>query len=108
MADGTYNFPISAHTICARGGEKHMGILQNWEQWTSFLGKQVSDAKESGMPTKMIEKAAVQIGEYLAKNVDPQNEQERVLSDLWSVAEKDEKQAIASCIMKLVQNKPTH
>ncbi|MER2115852.1 MAG: DUF3243 family protein, partial [Solibacillus isronensis] len=50
----------------------------------------------------------VQIGEYLAKNVDPQNEQERVLSDLWSVAEKDEKQAIASCIMKLVQNKPQH
>ena len=85
-----------------------MGILQNWEQWTSFLGKQVTDAKDSGMPKKMIEQAAVQIGEYLAKNVDPQNEQERVLSDLWAVAEKDEKQAIASCVMKLVQQKPTH
>ena len=72
-----------------------MGILQNWDQWTSFLGQQVSDA-------------SVQIGEYLAKNVDPQNEQERVLSDLWSVAEKDEKQAIASCVMKLVQQKTTH
>ena len=80
-----------------------MGILQNWEQWTNFLGQQVSDAKESGMPKKVIEATAVQIGEYLAKNVDPQNEQERVLSDLWSVAEKDEKHAIASCIMKLVQ-----
>ena len=95
-----------AHTNCARGGED-MGILQNWEQWTSFLGQQVTDAKDSGMPSKVIEKAAVQIGEYLAKNVDPQNEQERVLSDLWAVAEKDEKQAIASCVMKLVQNK-TH
>ena len=40
------------------------------------------------MPKKMIEQAAVQIGEYLAKNVDPQNEQERVLSDLWSVAKR--------------------
>lgn len=81
-----------------------MGILQNWEQWTSFLGKQVEDAKDSGMPKKIIEKTAVQIGEYLAKNVDPQNEQERVLSDLWSVAESDEKHAIANCIIKLVQN----
>ncbi|AWE06742.1 DUF3243 domain-containing protein [Lysinibacillus sp. 2017] len=85
-----------------------MGVLQNWEQWTSFLGQQVSEAKDSGMPKKVIEQAAVHIGEYLAKNVDPQNEQERVLSDLWSVAEKDEKQAIASCVMKLVQHKTTN
>ncbi len=96
-----------AHTNCARGGV-NMEVLQNWEKWTNFLGQQVSDAKESGMPKKIIEQTAVQIGEYLAKNVDPQNEQERVLSDLWSVAEKDEKQAIASCVMKLVQHKTTH
>ncbi|WP_332648244.1 DUF3243 domain-containing protein [Lysinibacillus sp. 54212] len=82
-----------------------MGVLDNWQQWTSFLGKQVEDAKDIGMPKKVIEKAAVQIGEYLAKNVDPQNEQERVLSDLWAVASSDEKQSIASCVIKLVQNK---
>ena len=85
-----------------------MGMLSNWEQWTSFLGAQVSDAKDSGMSAKVIEKTAVQIGDYLAKNVDPQNEQERVLSDLWSVAEKDEKHALASCIIKLVENKRKH
>ena len=44
------NFPF-AHTKCARGGES-MGILQNWEQWTSFLGQQVTDAKESVCPKK--------------------------------------------------------
>lgn len=85
-----------------------MGLLSNWEQWTSFLGTQVADAKDSGMSSKIIERTAVQIGDYLAKNVDPQNEQERVLSDLWSVAEKDEKHAIASCIIKLVENKRKH
>ncbi|KYG89569.1 DUF3243 domain-containing protein [Metasolibacillus sp. FSL H7-0170] len=81
-----------------------MSILENWQQWTSFLGAQVDDAKDSGMPNKIIEKAAVQIGNYLAENVDPKNEQERVLSDLWSVAESDEKKALASCLIKLVQN----
>mgnify|MGYP003493991502 FL=1 len=85
-----------------------MGLLSNWEQWTSFLGAQVSEAKESGMSNKFIEKAAIQIGDYLAKNVDPQNEQERVLSDLWGVADKDEKHAIANCIIKLVENKRKH
>lgn len=96
-----------AHTSCAKE-EIIIGILQNWQQWTSFLGQQVEDAKDNGMPKKVIEKIAVQIGEYLANNVDPQNEQERVLSDLWSVAENDEKQAIASCVVKLVQNSKQH
>ena len=85
-----------------------MGLLSNWEHWTSFLGTQVAEAKENGMSNKFIEKAAIQIGDYLAKNVEPQNEQERVLSDLWAVADKDEKHAIANCIIKLVENKRKH
>ncbi len=61
-----------------------MTILENWQKWTSFLGQNVMQAESSGMPKKMIQTAAVQIGgEYLATNVDPKNEQERVLSDLW-------------------------
>ncbi|RHW39579.1 DUF3243 domain-containing protein [Lysinibacillus yapensis] len=81
-----------------------MALLENWERWTSFLGEQVTDAKEHGMSKKAIEKSAVQIGDYLAKNVDPKNEQERVLADLWQVADSDEKHALANCIIKLVSN----
>ena len=83
-----------------------MGILESWQQWTSFLGNQVSEAKEQGMNKNTIDKTALMIGEYLAQNVDPKNEQERVLKELWSVASKDEKQALASCVVKLVSDKP--
>lgn len=82
-----------------------MPILENWQQWTSFLGQNVAQAEQSGLPNKMIQQAAVEIGEYLAKNVDPKNEQERVLSDLWSIASENEKEALANCVIKLVQNK---
>lgn len=85
------------------GGDK-MALLENWERWTSFLGQQVTDAQEKGMSKKVIEKTAVQIGDYLAKNVDPKNEQERVLSDIWGVASEDEKHALANCLIKLVQS----
>ncbi|MCY9545714.1 DUF3243 domain-containing protein [Lysinibacillus xylanilyticus] len=83
-----------------------MTILENWQKWTSFLGQNVARAESSGMPSKMIQQAAVQIGEYLATNVDPKNEQERVLSDLWGVASEEEKHALANCVIKLVENKP--
>ncbi len=82
-----------------------MSVLDNWQQWTQFLGDKVSDAKEDGMSKKMIERAALQIGEYLANNIEPQNEEERVMADLWKVASKDEKMALASCIVKLVEHR---
>ncbi|SOC38628.1 DUF3243 domain-containing protein [Ureibacillus acetophenoni] len=82
-----------------------MGLLENWDRWTSFLGQQVDNAENTGMSKKVIEATAVQIGDYLQKNVDPKNEQERVLSDLWGVANNDEKHAMASCIIKLVNNR---
>jgi predicted metal-binding transcription factor (methanogenesis marker protein 9) len=50
-----------------------------------------------------ISNLAYQIGDYLANHVDPKNEQERVLSDLWSVADEEEQRAIANMMVKLVQ-----
>lgn len=85
-----------------------MALLENWEKWTSFLGQQVQSAQEMGMSKKVIENTATQIGDYLAKNVDPKNEQERVLSDLWGVATEEEKHALANCVVKLVQHRKTH
>ena len=82
-----------------------MAILENWEKWTSFLGDQVKNAQEMGMPKQVIDTTAKQIGDYLAKNVDPKNEQERVLADLWSVAGDEEKHALANCVVKLVQSR---
>ena len=49
-----------------------MGVLENWQQWTQFLGEQVEDAKDDGMSKKFIDQAALHIGEYLAKNIEPQ------------------------------------
>jgi hypothetical protein len=85
-----------------------MALLENWQRWTSFLGANVEDALSSGMSKKAIQSTAFQIGDYLAKNVDPKNEQERVLSDLWSVANEDEQHALANMVVKLVQQKNVH
>jgi len=86
-------------------GRDYMPIIENWQNWTSFLGQNVSKAEQAGMSNKVIQEAAVQIGEYLANNIDPKNEQQRVLSDLWGVASENEKEALANCVIKLVQNK---
>lgn len=85
-----------------------MALLENWQKWTNFLGVNVMNAEATGMSKKAIQSTAFEIGSYLAKNVDPKNEQERVLSDLWSVASENEQHALANMVVKLVQQKTVH
>lgn len=85
-----------------------MSVLENWEQWKNFLGDRLDQAQRQGMSDEIINQMAHQVGDYLAKQVDPKNEQERVLSDLWSVASEEEQQSIARVMVKLVENNSTH
>lgn len=85
-----------------------MSVLENWHQWKDFLGDRVNQAQSAGLDQEVINDLAFQIGDYLARQVDPKNEQERVLADLWSVASPQEQHAIANVMVKLVRNNGTH
>ncbi|MFP7296166.1 DUF3243 domain-containing protein [Neobacillus niacini] len=84
-----------------------MSVLDNWKQWEDFLADRLHQAQNEGMSEGAISALALQIGDYLADQVEPKNEQERILADLWSVADKEEQQAIANIMVKLVQNNGT-
>jgi hypothetical protein len=81
-----------------------MSVLDNWDQWKDFLGDRLNHAENEGMNQGAISDLAYQIGGYLAKQVEPKNDQEKVLADLWSVASPEEQHAIANMMLKLVQN----
>ncbi|WP_251549180.1 DUF3243 domain-containing protein [Neobacillus muris] len=81
-----------------------MSMLNDWKEWEDFLANRLHQAQDKGMSEGAISSLAYQVGDYLASNVDPKNEQQRVLSDLWSVADEKEQQAIANVMVKLVQN----
>ncbi|ANB57640.1 hypothetical protein GFC29_462 [Anoxybacillus sp. B7M1] len=80
-----------------------MSVLDNFEQWKDFLGERLEQAKHQGLGQEVISDVAYQIGDYLAKQIDPKNPEERLLSDLWSVADEQEQHAIANMMVKLVQ-----
>ncbi|WP_313798612.1 DUF3243 domain-containing protein [Cytobacillus sp.] len=84
-----------------------MSVLDNWQQWKDFLGDRLDQGQQQGMSKDTVNNLAYQIGDYLAKQVEPKNEQEKILADLWSVASKDEQQAIASMMVKLVEDNGT-
>jgi hypothetical protein len=80
-----------------------MSVLDNFQQWKSFLAERVQQAQQQGLNQQVISDVAYQIGDYLAEHVDPKNPEERLLADLWSVADEQEQHAIANAMVKLVQ-----
>ncbi|MEW6046673.1 MAG: DUF3243 domain-containing protein [Bacillota bacterium] len=74
----------------------------SWQEWKRWLGQAVAAGKESGLGGRAMVNYAEQLGDFLARHVDPANPQQRVLKELWSVADESEQRAIASALVKLV------
>ncbi|MGM0880811.1 MAG: DUF3243 domain-containing protein [Bacillota bacterium] len=78
-------------------------VLSNFATWKHFLADRVSHAKNAGMTEETISTLAYEIGSFLDEKVDPKNEEERVLKQLWDVGDEAERKTIARLMVKLVQ-----
>lgn len=87
----------------SKGGRK-VSILDNFEHWKDFLGDRLNDAQQKGVSQDAINDLAYEVGEHLAQNVDAKNDEQAIIRDLWNVASEEERRAIASMMVKLVQN----
>ncbi|SHE41733.1 Protein of unknown function [Seinonella peptonophila] len=85
-----------------------MSVLDNFGEWKEFLGNRVKQAEGIGMSEETISDLAYQIGDYLNEGIDPRNHQQRVLKELWDVADSDEQHMIASLMVKLVKSETEH
>ncbi|WLR52401.1 DUF3243 domain-containing protein [Bacillus tianshenii] len=81
-----------------------MSVLDNFDTWKGFLGQRLNQAQQDGLDNATVSNVAYEIGDYLAKQVDPKNPEERILAELWQVATPEEQHAIANMMVKLVKN----
>jgi nuclear transport factor 2 (NTF2) superfamily protein len=77
-------------------------VLSTYDKWKQFLGERVQNARQAGMNDTTIQKLATEIGDFLAQKVDPKNDEERVLQELWAVSDENERKVLAGVMMKLV------
>lgn len=78
-------------------------VLTNFSTWKHFLADRIAQAKNLGMNEETISDLAFQIGSFLEEKVDPKNNEERLLKELWDVGDEAERKSIASLMVKLVQ-----
>lgn len=78
-------------------------VLTNFDTWKSFLADRVSQAKKMGLTEDTIANLAFEIGSFLDEKVDPKNDEERVLKQLWDAGDEAERKTIARLMVKLVE-----
>ncbi|WP_054028925.1 DUF3243 domain-containing protein [Bacillus sp. FJAT-28004] len=78
-------------------------VLSNFATWKHFLADRVSQAKKIGMTEETISSLAYEIGTFLEEKVDPKNEEQRVLKELWDAGDEAERKTLACLMVKLVQ-----
>ncbi len=76
--------------------------MQDWSEWRQTLAQAIDAGHAMGMSDKDIAQKAEAIGDFLAKNVDPQNPEQRLLKELWEVADENQQQELARLIIDMV------
>lgn len=73
----------------------------NWDNWKKYLGQAMEFAEELGISRDKIQNYAMNAGSILADNVQPANPEQKVLKELWDVADREEQEVIARLMTKL-------
>ncbi|MFD2613070.1 DUF3243 domain-containing protein [Paenibacillus gansuensis] len=81
-----------------------MSVLSSFDGWKKFLGDRVEAAHKAGMNDDTIANLAYEIGEFLDERVDPKNDEQRVLKELWDVGNEQERHVMAKLMVKLAKH----
>lgn len=82
--------------------------ISTFDQWVNTLSVALSKADAIGMSDEAITKSATELGNFLASKIEPDIPENKLLKALWETGTDDEKQALASMVVKVVKNEKYH
>jgi len=82
--------------------------FNHWEKWKETLAKTVSLAETIGMSERSIDKIALKIGTFLSARIDPENREQRLLQELWRVADDNERAVLAKLVVNMLETDVKH
>jgi hypothetical protein len=79
-------------------------VLSNFDSWKQFLAERLEQGKKLGLSDDTIANLAYEIGSFLDERVDPKNEEQRMLKEIWDAGDEEERKTLARLMCKLVSN----
>jgi len=78
-------------------------VLDQFETWKKFLKDRVAQGKNMGLSEDTISNLAYEIGSFLDERVDPKNDEQAVLKQLWEAGDETDRHTIAKLMVKLAE-----
>lgn len=84
-----------------------MEIGHNWHKWKEILGDVVGLGERVGLEEETINNAAFRLGDFFANNMDPANNEQRLMKELWDEGNDEERKTLAT-LMTRVSHKASY
>ncbi|WP_454190684.1 DUF3243 family protein [Paenibacillus sp. Marseille-Q7038] len=84
--------------------EQKEDILESFDAFKQYLNKRVSLGESLGLNEEQLSKVAQKVADILAAKEEPRNREEKLLQELWNVADPDEKDTLARILVRFVKN----
>lgn len=80
-----------------------MNNTNEWDNWKDALGKAVDLGENIGLSNSSINNIAEKVGGFLANHVEPTNDEEKLLKELWDVGNQHDKHVLAKLVVKMTK-----
>lgn len=81
-----------------------MEFSESFKRFRNEIAEKIDLASEAGMTEDQMKRRAVNIGNWLSREVEPENREEFLLRELWQRCDESEKAAIASALYKIAKD----
>lgn len=78
-----------------------MRLMDDWGKWRETLGKAADLGESVGMSDRTITNMAERVGTFLSNHIDPHNDEERLLKELWDAADERDREVLAKLVVKI-------
>ena len=89
------------HAAAQMSEDKKDDIMKSFESFKDYLGDQVKKGEKLGPGSEGFSKGTKRVVDYLAKHEEPRNHKEKVLNELWGIANKEEREHMSHVLVKL-------
>jgi hypothetical protein len=81
-----------------------MNSFNNNDGWKNTIGKAIHIGENFGLSDTTITNITESVGNFISKNIDPKNDETKLLKELWDVANEHDKHVLAKLIVKMTKD----
>lgn len=76
----------------------------DWDKWKKTLGQAIDIGHKVGLKDETIIKIGSKIGDFLDWNADPENREQRIIKEMWDVADNEEQKILTKLLVKMISS----